>query len=445
MNRRAFKGFTLIELLVVIAIIAILAAILFPVFARAREKARQTTCTSNQRQMASSIQMYAQDHDETLPGTGTVWQDIKADAGVLICPTAGKSQPNGYVYASNLGGVAIGAAKDPNGGSDVASVWMTADADTVGNLAYRHSGNIVTSYLDGHVNSTSSILMMWNPAPPNALEATSSPTASTVTNGSTLYLTDQTITRQMDVATGTGGIWAALTWPFAQTFSRIVVDQCGGWVCNSYLIQIAKSGVTNPNGSSDSDWTTVGTFANQTSGGPNEVTVSTTSAWMSNGVRVKVTDASNISDGKLRINEIWVLNNLQYNLAKTATIAAGNATSTSPLATLNDYVMNQQYCGSTTASVATPCVVTLIWPTTQTINGIMAFGGTGAYGERMVDYTVSYMQNGNWVTGVTVAGNPNMYTNDKFTAPVITNQLKINCTSTVGNSNYLRLSEIFVY
>ncbi len=52
-------GFTLIELLVVIAIIAILAAILFPVFARAREKARQTTCTSNQRQIAASIAMYA--------------------------------------------------------------------------------------------------------------------------------------------------------------------------------------------------------------------------------------------------------------------------------------------------------------------------------------------------------------------------------------------------
>ena len=49
------QGFTLIELLVVIAIIAILAAILFPVFARAREKARQTTCTSNQRQIAATI------------------------------------------------------------------------------------------------------------------------------------------------------------------------------------------------------------------------------------------------------------------------------------------------------------------------------------------------------------------------------------------------------
>ncbi len=60
-------GFTLIELLVVIAIIAILAAILFPVFARAREKARQTSCLSNQKQIALAFLMYSQDWDERFP------------------------------------------------------------------------------------------------------------------------------------------------------------------------------------------------------------------------------------------------------------------------------------------------------------------------------------------------------------------------------------------
>jgi prepilin-type N-terminal cleavage/methylation domain-containing protein len=61
------KGFTLIELLVVIAIIAILAAILFPVFAQAREKARQTGCLSNVKQIGLGVQMYLQDYDEYVP------------------------------------------------------------------------------------------------------------------------------------------------------------------------------------------------------------------------------------------------------------------------------------------------------------------------------------------------------------------------------------------
>jgi prepilin-type N-terminal cleavage/methylation domain-containing protein/prepilin-type processing-associated H-X9-DG protein len=75
------KGFTLIELLVVIAIIAILAAILFPVFSRAREKARQTACLSNMKQVANALMMYVQDWDETFPF-------------LTACPNVEQDKPN---------------------------------------------------------------------------------------------------------------------------------------------------------------------------------------------------------------------------------------------------------------------------------------------------------------------------------------------------------------
>ena len=93
-------GFTLIELLVVIAIIAILAAILFPVFARAREKARQSSCLSNMKQLGLGVLMYTQDYDEKLPYGSSVpinlhyclWEGTQPyikNMQVLVCPSDG--------------------------------------------------------------------------------------------------------------------------------------------------------------------------------------------------------------------------------------------------------------------------------------------------------------------------------------------------------------------
>lgn len=85
------RGFTLIELLVVIAIIAILAAILFPVFARAREKARQTSCLSNIKQIGLALMMYSEDYDERYPCTGGAWwsplMPYVKNAQVFRCPS----------------------------------------------------------------------------------------------------------------------------------------------------------------------------------------------------------------------------------------------------------------------------------------------------------------------------------------------------------------------
>jgi len=88
MRRR--KGFTLIELLVVIAIIAILAAILFPVFAQAREAARKASCQSNLKQIATAVMMYCQDFDEITPHTApdyNAWATKPVIPGSPGCPT----------------------------------------------------------------------------------------------------------------------------------------------------------------------------------------------------------------------------------------------------------------------------------------------------------------------------------------------------------------------
>jgi prepilin-type N-terminal cleavage/methylation domain-containing protein/prepilin-type processing-associated H-X9-DG protein len=104
---RQRTGFTLIELLVVIAIIAILAAILFPVFARAREKARQTSCLSNVKQISLGIVMYTQDYDNVFPvsrnpqnpSSVDYWYEMimpyVKNEQVFVCPSAADEDP-GY-------------------------------------------------------------------------------------------------------------------------------------------------------------------------------------------------------------------------------------------------------------------------------------------------------------------------------------------------------------
>src|SRR5215216_6698434 len=98
-SRRAFtQGFTLIELLVVIAIIALLAAILFPVFSRARENARKTSCLNNVRSLSVAFIAYTQDYDEMLPN--------------LIHSSSGPNMVGGWVYFSTFGSGTTNAVFD---------------------------------------------------------------------------------------------------------------------------------------------------------------------------------------------------------------------------------------------------------------------------------------------------------------------------------------------
>ncbi len=175
------KGFTLIELLVVIAIIAILAAILFPVFARAREKARQTSCLNNVKQLALSVTMYAQDYDERLfayrqENTGIGWerliQPYIKNEQILICPSRGEridGNPNyGYNYAFlpwvSLAEIAKPAETIAFAGSKWRIIYSPSTYNYVespGNTYWdcnaeglRHNGGTNIAWCDGHAKWT---------------------------------------------------------------------------------------------------------------------------------------------------------------------------------------------------------------------------------------------------------------------------------------------------
>ena len=133
------RGFTLIELLVVIAIIAILAAILFPVFAKAREQARATSCKSNLKQIMLGIGMYTQDYDETFPQGGNSgsapsrWHDKIApyvkNRGVFMCPSFRFNSTTRTAYGTNVN------VMPWNGGTALAALAAPADTALIADAA----------------------------------------------------------------------------------------------------------------------------------------------------------------------------------------------------------------------------------------------------------------------------------------------------------------------
>ena len=174
------KAFTLIELLVVIAIIAILAAILFPVFAKAREKARQITCASNEKQLGLGFLQYTQDYDETWPvnGAGVLGQGwagqiytyVKS-TGVFHCPDDPTTTQTGsnyteppVSYGANLSLLRTdgGSNTDPHPGPKISiesapsnTVLLSEVVQIEGNITSpteQPSNNVVSSVCNGTSN-----------------------------------------------------------------------------------------------------------------------------------------------------------------------------------------------------------------------------------------------------------------------------------------------------
>jgi prepilin-type N-terminal cleavage/methylation domain-containing protein/prepilin-type processing-associated H-X9-DG protein len=278
---KRFPGFTLIELLVVIAIIAILAAILFPVFAKAREKARMNTCLNNQRQIAVAISMYIQDNDEKIfpdPVSASWAGALKPynEATIYNCLSDdinGNNDKPEYGFNRNLFGGALGDIKSPSLTVLTSDLDMTTPAgnatnpanstytlrlfykdkatgQTIGNpsldIIGRHNNGAIFSFVDGHVenldlNSASTnfqailnknwiiyalITAPWEVAVPG----------TTYTN---------TTTPCDFTALGTEGFWYCKSW------TRTNIKQKPSWVSDPAIYIYSK----NPSGHREDDAT----------------------------------------------------------------------------------------------------------------------------------------------------------------------------------------------
>jgi len=195
---RSRPGFTLIEMLVVIAIIAVLAGLLFPVLAKARSKAYTVECSAYVRQIATGMQMYADDYDETFsPGitsttaaghfcAGVIWADniyhISKSEDMFICP---RHQTRGFSYGMNrsFDRLHLAALESPSnkitfvdypgihlpGSFEI--IWYASPPGGDSPPLYRHEDMTMAGFADGHVKlmrqgQIDDVAVWWNPRTP---------------------------------------------------------------------------------------------------------------------------------------------------------------------------------------------------------------------------------------------------------------------------------------
>ena len=195
MKEASRKAFTLIELLVVIAIISILAAILFPVFARARESARRTSCLSNLKQQGLGVMMYVQDYDETFPftrandtqtygfSTYCYWMvriyPYTKNSQIFVCPSSSQeTAAHNYTNPELGGAVSLAGGNNHNYGANQYVMAFSSTADNkvdVVKLSALNAPSMLPIIFDCTMGVTNNLWRIINPNDTNVFTSTSGP------------------------------------------------------------------------------------------------------------------------------------------------------------------------------------------------------------------------------------------------------------------------------